>query len=62
MTAAAADTQSHVLCCVNTGPGCSVSISYDLGATITFLVVLIAKTMLLFGYRNLGLGAQGVRG
>lgn len=49
MTAATADTQSHVSCCANTGLGCLVSISYDLGALITCLVLLIAVTILLLG-------------
>jgi len=49
MTAATADTQSHVSCCANTGLGCSVSISYDLGALITCIVLLIAVTILLLG-------------
>jgi hypothetical protein len=49
MTAATADTQSHVSFCANTGLGCSVSISCDLGALITCLVLLIAVTVLLLG-------------
>jgi hypothetical protein len=49
MTAATADTQSHVSCCANTGVACSVCISYDLGALITCLVLLIAVTILLLG-------------
>jgi len=47
MTAATADI--HVSCCANAGLGCSVSISYDLGALITCLVLLIAVTVLLLG-------------
>lgn len=60
MTAATADTQSHVSCCANTGLGCLMSISYDLGAMITCLVLLIVVTIFLLGYWNLGLRTQGI--
>jgi len=49
MIAATADTRSRVSFCANTGLGCSVSISYDLRALITCLVLLIAVTVLLLG-------------